>query len=84
MISSHRLQNGILIKVADEGRGIKNEYKELIFERFFRIGDEETRDTKGTGLGLFLVREIVKLHGGEISCKDNTPRGTIFEIKFNC
>ncbi len=83
MISSHRLQNGILIKVADEGIGIKNEYKELIFERFFRIGDEETRNTKGTGLGLFLVREIVKLHGGEISCKDNTPRGTIFEIKFN-
>ncbi|MEC9187371.1 MAG: ATP-binding protein, partial [Bacteroidota bacterium] len=52
-ISSVRQQGGIIIQVADEGIGIKNEFKELIFERFFRIGDEETRDTKGTGLGLF-------------------------------
>ena len=44
-ISSVRQQGGILIQVADEGIGIKNEFKELIFERFFRIGDEETRDT---------------------------------------
>ena len=82
-ISSTRHQGAILIQVADEGIGIKNEFKELIFERFFRIGDEETRDTKGTGLGLFLVKEIVKLHDGEITCKDNSPKGTIFEIKFN-
>ena len=82
-ISSTRHQGAILIRVADEGIGIKNEFKELIFERFFRIGDEETRDTKGTGLGLFLVKEIVKLHDGEITCKDNSPKGTIFEIKFN-
>ena len=82
-ISSVRQQSGILIQVADEGIGIKNELKELIFERFFRIGDEETRDTKGTGLGLFLVKEIVKLHDGEITCRDNSPKGTIFEIKFN-
>ena len=82
-ISSVRQQGGILIQVADEGIGIKNEFKELIFERFFRIGDEETRDTKGTGLGLFLVKEIVKLHDGEIICRDNSPKGTIFDIKFN-
>ena len=82
-ISSVRQQGGIIIQVADEGIGIKNEFKELIFERFFRIGDEETRDTKGTGLGLFLVKEIVKLHDGEIICRDNSPKGTIFEIKFN-
>ena len=82
-ISSVRQQSGILIQVADEGIGIKNELKELIFERFFRIGDEETRDTKGTGLGLFLVKEIVKLHDAEITCRDNSPKGTIFEIKFN-
>lgn len=82
-ISSTRHQGAILIRVADEGIGVKNEFKELIFERFFRVGDEETRDTKGTGLGLFLVKEIVKLHDGEITCKDNSPKGTIFEIKFN-
>ena len=82
-ISSVRQQGGIIIQVADEGIGIKNEFKELIFERFFRIGDEETRDTKGTGLGLFLVKEIVKLHDGEIICRDNSPNGTIFDIKFN-
>ena len=74
IISSIRQQSGILIQVADEGIGIKNEFKELIFERFFRIGDEETRDTKGTGLGLFLVKEIVKLHDGEITCRDNSPK----------
>ena len=57
--------------------------KQKIYEIFFRIGDEETRSTKGTGLGLFLVKEIVKLHGAQISCKDNLPKGTIFDIRFN-
>ena len=52
------------------------------FERFDRIEDEETRISKGTGLGLFLVNEIVKIHGGRIKCRENLPNGTIFDIKF--
>ena len=78
-----KINENVIISIADEGIGIKDEFKQKIYERFFRIGDEETRSTKGTGLGLFLVKEIVKLHGAQISCKDNLPRGTIFDIRFS-
>ena len=81
--TSKKINENVIISIADEGIGIKDEFKQKIYERFFRIGDEETRSTKGTGLGLFLVKEIVKLHGAQISCKDNLPKGIIFDIRFN-
>jgi signal transduction histidine kinase len=66
----------------DEGIGISNEEKPRIFDKFYRIGNEDTRKTKGTGLGLYIVKNIVKLHQGNTSVSNNSPRGSIFEIIF--
>jgi signal transduction histidine kinase len=78
------LQNSqeFILSVADQGVGIPLPYRTKIFERFYRIEDEEIRSSKGTGLGLFLVNEIVKIHGGKIKCRDNSPKGTVFDINF--
>lgn len=70
----------IRLRIADEGEGIPSEEKERIFTRFYRIGNENTRKTKGTGLGLFLTKKIIEQHKGNISVLDNTPKGSIFEI----
>jgi two-component system phosphate regulon sensor histidine kinase PhoR len=71
-----------ILRVSDQGIGIPSSERENIFRKFYRIGNEETRNTKGTGLGLFLVKYIAQGHNGKISIHDNKPQGTIFEIKF--
>jgi signal transduction histidine kinase len=73
----------ITLSVSDEGKGIVDENKQRVFNKFFREGDELTRKTKGTGLGLFIVKYLVELLGGKIHVADNRPRGTIVEITFN-
>jgi signal transduction histidine kinase len=73
---------GILFQVADLGDGIPDAEKSLIFRKFYRVGSEQTRKTKGTGLGLYLSRAIVRRHRGQISVADNHPRGSIFSITF--
>ena len=70
------------IVVSDEGNGIPNSEKRHIFKRFYRIGNEDTRETSGTGLGLNIVKKIIKNHKGSIKVKDNSPRGTSFIIKL--
>lgn len=77
-VKENSLKN--IICISDQGVGIAEKEKFKIFDRFYRIEDEETRNSKGTGLGLFLVSQIIKIHGGKIFCKDNSPKGTIFEI----
>jgi two-component system, OmpR family, phosphate regulon sensor histidine kinase PhoR len=74
--------NHVFISVGDEGKGISTEEKELVFSRFYRSGDEQTRQTKGTGLGLFIVKNLMTLLRGEIKVKDRPEKGTIFELKF--
>ncbi len=75
--------NGTLrFEVADQGIGIADHEKKRIFEKFYRVGNEDTRKTKGTGLGLYIVEQIVKAHHGSIIVLDNKPRGTIFRIDF--
>ena len=54
--------------------------KKLIFNRFYRSGNEETRNTKGTGLGLYIANQMAKLHDAELSVMDNIPRGSIFKL----
>lgn len=71
-----------IIKIADNGIGIADDEKARIFERFYRVGSEDTRTTKGTGLGLFIVKEIVKAHTGTIDVLDNEPEGSIFRISL--
>lgn len=76
-------QNGsIRFEVADQGIGIPDKEKPQIFEKFYRVGSEETRKTKGTGLGLYIVEQIVKAHHGEIEVLDNEPQGTVFRIEL--
>ncbi len=72
----------IVLKVADNGIGISGEDKNKVFEKFYRVGNEDTRKTKGTGLGLYIVKRVVEIYKGEISIKDNTPKGTVFTLRF--
>lgn len=68
---------------ADNGNGIEEVERTKIFEKFYRVGNEETRKNKGTGLGLFIVKQLVQNHNGSIRVKKNSPKGSIFELQFN-
>jgi signal transduction histidine kinase len=70
------------IRVADLGPGISESDKKKVFQPFFRVQEESIRNNKGTGLGLFIVRNLTVAHGGKINLKNNTPTGTVFEITF--
>jgi signal transduction histidine kinase len=69
-----------IIRVADQGPGVPIGMEKDIFLKFRRGGNEETRTTKGSGLGLFIAAEFVKLHGGTITYSPNVPKGAIFQI----
>jgi len=73
----------ILLEISDLGIGIPIEERKSIFEKFHRVGNEETRSQKGTGLGLYIVKEICKAHKAEITIGDNSPRGSRFQITFS-
>lgn len=66
--------------VSDEGIGVPDEEKRKIFDKFYRVGNENTRSTKGTGLGLYLCSRIIKSHNGYISVTDNQPSGSNFVV----
>jgi signal transduction histidine kinase len=70
------------ISVSDKGEGIPNSEKEKVFDRFYRRGNEDVRKTKGTGIGLYLVKLLVLEHQGTISIQDNTPKGARFVVKI--
>ncbi len=72
--------NAYCFEVADFGQGIPKIERERIFEKFYRVGNEDTRKTKGTGLGLYIAKEIVKAHRGQIAVRSNQPKGSIFSI----
>ncbi len=76
-------KNAAVLSIKDNGCGISNADKEKIFNKFFRAGNEETRNAKGTGLGLYIVNYIVNKHNAKLFVKDNLPNGSIFEIRFN-
>jgi len=71
------------LQVADHGIGIPDLEKTRIFDRFYRVGSEETRNTKGTGLGLYIVKQVLDKHQAAIQVRDNRPAGSIFEVTFN-
>ncbi|OOQ60281.1 sensor histidine kinase [Mucilaginibacter pedocola] len=72
----------IFLQVADHGIGISDSEKTRIFDKFYRVGSEDTRNTKGTGLGLYIVKEVLDKHQASIRVKDNRPSGSVFEVVF--
>ena len=73
---------GFDVIVADNGPGIDESELKAIFNKFYRVGNESVRSTKGTGLGLYLVQQILKSHKAQIQAANNTPQGTQFIITF--
>lgn len=82
-VSLRRNHGQIHFIVADSGIGIKDQEKSRIFDKFYRVGSEDTRKTKGTGLGLFIVKQVLDKHQATIKVKNNQPSGSIFEVIFN-
>lgn len=81
-VKLYNKEDRIFFEVADHGIGISDAEKDRIFDRFYRVGSEETRNTKGTGLGLYIVKEVLNRHDATIKVKDNDPVGSVFEVVF--
>jgi two-component system sensor histidine kinase CiaH len=77
-----KYRSGIELQIHDEGAGIPDEEKKKIFTKFYRIGNEDTRKTQGTGLGLYLCRKIATAHNADILVTNNAPRGSTFAVVF--
>jgi two-component system sensor histidine kinase CiaH len=82
IIDIQQTEAQIQLAVKDEGVGIALEERSKIFDKFYRVGAEQTRSTKGTGLGLYLCKKIVTFHHGEILVQPNQPKGSIFIVQF--
>ena len=80
IVTADRKEKHVYLSVEDTGAGIPEELKERVFEPFFRVDKSRSRELGGVGLGLALVREIVRVHDGSITVKSNPSGGTIFEV----
>ena len=80
IVTADRKEKHVYLSVEDTGTGIPEELKERVFEPFFRVDKSRSRELGGVGLGLALVREIVRVHDGSITVKANPSGGTIFEV----
>ena len=74
--------NAFCITVADTGKGISDDDKKRIFDRFYQVAGTEKQPTGGSGIGLNLVKKFVELHGGKVSVEDNPGGGTIFVVEL--
>jgi signal transduction histidine kinase len=72
--------NKVCLLVKDSGPGIPIPERQKVFEKFYRMGNELTRNARGTGLGLYLCKRIAEAAGGTITIKDNKPQGTVIEV----
>ena len=72
----------VRLNIIDEGSGIADEEKKKVFDKFYRTGNEATRKTQGTGLGLYLCRKIAADHNADIAVTNNIPSGSNFTITF--
>ena len=75
-------ETSVSLFVSDMGKGIPIAEQKQIFNKFYRIGNEETRTTIGTGLGLFIVKQVALMHQAEIEVESEIGNGTIFKIFF--
>lgn len=81
-IHLYKNDKNIILKITDNGVGIPDDEKNKIWDKFYRVGNENIRTTKGTGIGLYLCRIIAKDHQASIVVTNNTPTGSIFTIQF--
>ena len=81
-VTAHQRKKHVYLSVEDTGSGIPKELRDRVFEPFFRVDKSRSRELGGVGLGLALVREIVRVHDGSICIKSGKTGGTIFEVKF--
>ncbi len=71
-----------VLQVTDNGPGIDDKEKDKVFEKFYRLGNEATKRAKGTGLGLYLTRKILRRHRGSIRILNNPGGGSIFAVQL--
>lgn len=79
-VTAYRKEKNVYLSVEDTGSGIPEELRERVFEPFFRVDKSRSRELGGVGLGLALVREIVRVHDGSITVRPNPSGGTIFDV----
>ena len=82
-VSVHKENNDVVIRVSDTGCGIPEEYRESIFQPFFRVDKSRSRQMGGVGLGLALVHEIAALHGGSVRTEPGNKSGTVFIVTLH-
>ena len=81
-VSAIKEKNEVVLTVSDTGNGIDEAFRTQIFEPFFRIDKSRSRELGGVGLGLTMVREVVRVHDGTIKVYANKNKGTTFEVKM--
>ena len=81
-VTAYQRKKHVYLSVEDTGSGIPKELRDRVFEPFFRVDKSRSRELGGVGLGLALVREIIRVHDGSICIKSGKTGGTIFEVKF--
>jgi signal transduction histidine kinase len=81
-IELKQLGGSVVLTVSDNGPGIPAGEEKRIFEKFYRVGNEETRTSKGTGLGLFIVNAVARTHGAEVSAANQMKGGAVFTVNF--
>ena len=79
-VNLYRDNGSVKLEVVDQGIGIPHQEQQKIFEKFYRVGDPLVHNTKGSGLGLSLVRHIVQAHGGEVAVDSAPGQGSKFTI----
>lgn len=81
-VTLHTEMGKAVLHVEDNGLGIAPEEQGKVFNKFYRVGNESTRKTKGTGLGLFIVKQVLDWHQAHIQLKSNLGEGTTISVKF--
>jgi signal transduction histidine kinase len=83
IVNVRRIPERVVVSIRDNGSGIPKELRRKIFGRFVRLGSELERQKPGTGLGLYIVRTLVKRLRGKIRVEDaSNPQGTVFEVSL--
>ena len=81
-INLNRLEDDVVLSVSDQGIGIPESEQDKIFDKFYRVGSSTVHNTKGSGLGLSLVKHIMQVHQGEVQLKSKPGEGSTFSLVF--